>query len=49
MPGAGEEKRRATEVTRRPGDLLMLHVVVAAFEGRETTTTATPRLMAGAR
>ncbi|MBW3560222.1 MAG: hypothetical protein KY446_09230 [Proteobacteria bacterium] len=50
MPrGAGKEKRRATEVTRRPGDLLMLHVMVAAFEGRETTTTATSAVMAGAR
>jgi hypothetical protein len=32
-------------VTRRPGDLLTLQVVVAAFEGRETTTTATTALM----
>jgi hypothetical protein len=36
-------------MTRRPGDLLFLHVPVAAFEGRETTTTATGVLMAGAR
>lgn len=49
MSDAVQEKRRATEVTRRPGDLIILHVVVAAFEGRETTATATSEVMAGGR
>jgi len=43
------EKRRVTGVTRRPGDLLTLPVRVAAFEGRETTTTATSEVMREAR